>query len=83
MHLRLLLNCDSSVLSSVVSWYCYIRSATSRMMVRVHERHGLPVPSAAVLHKRAAPKRKASYKVIFEEIGGKQKKLKTLVRFPP
>lgn len=48
-------------------------------MVRVHERHGSAAPSAAVFHRRPAPKKKASYQVIFEEIGGKQKKLKTLV----
>ena len=43
-------------------------------------RHGSSAPSASVLHRRAIPKRKPSYKVILEEVGGKRKKLKTLVR---
>ena len=45
----------------------------------IHGRHGSSAPSASVLHRRAIPKRKPSYKVVFEEVGGKRKKLKTLV----
>ena len=49
-------------------------------MTRVHERHASTVPSAANRHRRADQKRKASYKVILEEVADKQKKLKTVVR---
>ena len=49
-------------------------------MTRVHERHASAGPSAADRHRRADQKRKASYKVILEEVADKQKKLKTVVR---
>ena len=49
-------------------------------MTRVHERHVSAAPSAADRHKRVDQKRKASYKVILEEVADKQKKLKTVVR---
>lgn len=49
-------------------------------MTRVHERHASAGPSAAERHRRADQGRKASYKVILEEVTDKQKKLKTVVR---
>ena len=50
-------------------------------MTRVHERHVSAAPSAADRHRRVdQKKRKASYKVILEEVADKQKKLKTVVR---
>lgn len=49
-------------------------------MTRVHERHASAAPSAADRHRRVDQKRKASYKVILEEVADKQKKLKTVVR---
>ena len=49
-------------------------------MTRVHERHASAGPSAASRRRRADQKRKASYKVILEEVADKQKKLKTVVR---
>ena len=49
-------------------------------MTRVHERHASAGPFAADRHKRADQKRKASYKVILEEVADKPKRLKTVVR---
>ena len=48
-------------------------------MTRAHERHTSAGPSAADRHRRADQKRKASYKIILEEVADKQKKLKTVV----
>lgn len=49
-------------------------------MTRVHARHASAGPSAADRHRKADQKRKASYKIILEEVADKQKKLKTVVR---